>query len=295
MFSTHFRHHARQVIPLVLAFWEVKLGYLLGKTMRCIFCKLDSANSTSVEHIIPESLWNTKQILPRGVVCDKCNNYFSRKVERQFLCSPEMESLRFHQAIPSKKGRVPPIMGAMLGSEVPISIRRVLSSEEIVTSIELNEDQVELVRSGQSSKVYFPIASGIPTAKITSRFLAKVALEALAQRLLPHYGGVDYVVEEEQFDLVREHARYGRVKEWPYYVRRIYDADLDEKIHGLDGQKVHEYDFLHTDHGEFYFVLALYGVELTINIGGPCIEGYETWLKENDNASPLYWGKNAEG
>ncbi|MEK1939558.1 MAG: hypothetical protein AAAB16_04205 [Pseudomonas sp.] len=206
-----------------------------------------------------------------------------------------MEVLRFHQAIPSKKGRVPPMLGVMLGSEAPISIRRVLDGDEIIASVELNEDQFELVRSGQSSKLYFPVGTGIPTAKVTSRFLAKVALEAIAQRLLSSDGGIDYIVEEEQFDLIREHARYGHVKEWPYYVRRIYDANLDEKIHGLEGQKVHEYDFLHTCHGELYFVLALYGVELTINIDGPCIEGYETWLNENDNVSPLYWGENAEG
>jgi hypothetical protein len=40
-------------------------------------------------------------------------------------------------------------------------------------------------------------------------------------------------------------------------------------------------------------VLAIFGLELTINLGGPNIEGYERWLVENENASPLYSGKNA--
>jgi hypothetical protein len=53
--------------------------------MRCIFCKNDSSNSKSVEHIIPESLGNTTRTLPKGVVCDTCNNYFARKVEKPFL------------------------------------------------------------------------------------------------------------------------------------------------------------------------------------------------------------------
>ena len=48
--------------------------------MRCIFCGSDTSQSTSVEHIIPESFGNSKAILRKGIVCDKCNNYFSRKV-----------------------------------------------------------------------------------------------------------------------------------------------------------------------------------------------------------------------
>jgi hypothetical protein len=34
--------------------------------------------------------------------------------------------------------------------------------------------------------------------------------------------------------------------------------------------------------------LAIFDLELAINIGGPEIEGYERWLRENSNASPLY-------
>ena len=48
--------------------------------MRCIFCKKDSLDSKSIEHIMPESLGNVNHILQPGVVCDECNNYFARKV-----------------------------------------------------------------------------------------------------------------------------------------------------------------------------------------------------------------------
>ena len=52
------------------------------------FCNKDSSTSRSVEHIIPESFGNTDHVLPVGVVCDACNQYFARKVERQILESP---------------------------------------------------------------------------------------------------------------------------------------------------------------------------------------------------------------
>ena len=53
--------------------------------MICLFCKENSTNSISVEHIIPESLGNKEHILPKGIVCDKCNQYFAIKLEKPLL------------------------------------------------------------------------------------------------------------------------------------------------------------------------------------------------------------------
>lgn len=75
--------------------------------MRCIFCKNDSSASISVEHIVPESLGNIDHVLPVGVVCDGCNQYFARKVERQILESSMFLRLRADMAIPNKRGRIP--------------------------------------------------------------------------------------------------------------------------------------------------------------------------------------------
>jgi hypothetical protein len=79
--------------------------------MRCIFCKHNSDNSTSIEHIIPESLGNTEHILPQGIVCDSCNNYFAGKIEKPLLETDYFLYARFEQFIPSKKGRIPLIKG----------------------------------------------------------------------------------------------------------------------------------------------------------------------------------------
>ena len=37
-------------------------------------------NTKSEEHIIPKSLGNDELILPKGIICDKCNNYFSTNI-----------------------------------------------------------------------------------------------------------------------------------------------------------------------------------------------------------------------
>ena len=75
--------------------------------LRCIFCKRASEDNRSVEHIIPESLGNSAHVLPSGIVCDQCNQYFARKVERQILESAMFMHLRSGMEVPSKRGRIP--------------------------------------------------------------------------------------------------------------------------------------------------------------------------------------------
>lgn len=79
----------------------------MRRIQKCIFCKQDSTNSQSVEHIIPESLGNEELVLDKGVVCDKCNNYFSREIEDPVLNLDGFKQLRFYELIESKRGRIP--------------------------------------------------------------------------------------------------------------------------------------------------------------------------------------------
>lgn len=79
--------------------------------MSCIFCKDDTALSKSIEHTIPESLGNSQHTLARGIVCDRCNNYFAVKIEKPLLDSEYFTHVRFRNALPNKKGRIPPLEG----------------------------------------------------------------------------------------------------------------------------------------------------------------------------------------
>jgi len=131
--------------------------------VRCIFCKLDSGGSRSVEHIVPESLGNKHHVLPPGVVCDKCNNYFARKVEKPFLDSPAVRSLRFHQAVPSKANRIPE-MEAVVAPDVPTILRHAQEGERFhhmaVTSAGFRQILANDA-AGRDTRIMFP-PSGPP-------------------------------------------------------------------------------------------------------------------------------------
>ena len=259
--------------------------------MRCIFCKHDSSASRSVEHIVPESLGNTTRTLHVGVVCDKCNNYFSREVERPLLESPALTALRFHQSIPSKRGRIPPL-GTVLQPGIPATLHRFPKYDGQVLS--LPSEGIDLIFQKGGGTLLAPASPTPPSDLVVLRFLAKAALETMAERLQYYPGGLAYLVDHPQLDEHRRHAREGFPKGWPYSVRRIYDSDrhfVDES--GDEVQTVHESDILLNGHGEYYFVLAIFGLEMAINYGGPEINGYLRWITENGGASPLYNGRNA--
>jgi hypothetical protein len=262
--------------------------------MRCLFCRMDTESSRSVEHIVPQSLGNLSHTLPPGVVCDRCNNYFATKVEKPFLECAAMTLLRFHQEIPSKRGRVPPIPG-VLHPGFPAILRRHPGSG-FVGSADVPPEAFAHILRQHNSMLILPAGAELPSGPIASRFLAKAAMEGMAARLVRYPGGLKYLVEESQLDPLRNHARRGDNREWPFHSRQIYDANtkwIDEA--GVQVQVVHEFDILQTDWGEWFFVLALFGLELVINYGGPEIDGYKRWLSENKEASPLYFGKNSSG
>lgn len=260
--------------------------------MKCIFCAVESGNSRSVEHIIPESLGNSTHKLPRGVVCDKCNNYFSREVEKPFLAWPSIRSLRFEQLIPNKDKRIPSLPGILLPGW-DASLERDPSGD---TRMIVDLGFLKSAAVGQTLTFLTTTATD-DVPPITSRFLAKVALEAMALRLLDATDvSIDIALLDKQLDPVRDHARRGRFTQWPINVRRIYDQMANWTDDGrTEFQVLHEFDFLVTDEQEWFFVLCLFGLEMAINIGAPEIDGYHAWLERHALVSPLFHGKNASG
>jgi len=259
--------------------------------MRCLFCKSETDASEPFEHILPESLGNAEHVLKRGVVCGKCNNYFASKVEKPFLEDPVIVSLRFHEAVPSKKGRIPKMQGIIPQSMSVVDVYR--DSENLQVSIDIPDKDVDKIKSLNTGSLVL-LAPQLPEANaISSRFLAKVALEALANRLDSRTEWLEELVDKSELDEVRNHARYGSPTEWPIAIRQIYESSMRWNSQDLAGyQIVHEFDFLYTGENELYFILAIFGYEFVINMGGPDLEGWENWLKQNQGVPPLHSGKN---
>ena len=203
-----------------------------------------------------------------------------------------MRALRFEQVLPNKRGIVSPLQGMLFSGSRVLMHRGSIESgrNPELNSLSLEFEEGVFASLGGRGTVVFP-AGVVPTyGPVVSRFLAKVAVEAMAKGFIDNPELLSAFVVEPCLDLIKNHARRGNTLNWPFYAHRIYDSD---KAWGAEGyQVVHEFDFLYTSEQEFYFVLAIFGMEFTINMGGPDIEGYTKWLAQNNYVSPLYWGKN---
>jgi HNH endonuclease len=264
--------------------------------MRCLFCKQDSSASRSVEHIIPESLGNLEHVLPTGTVCDNCNNYLARKVEKPILDSRYFQERRFAAAVPNKKGRVPTLDGVHFQSLTRVQLTKQANGADVFVGAYDGEEDSRLITSllcAESGSFIFPVGSK-PADYMLSRFIGKIGLEVCAQRVLGVPGGLDELIDKAELDQLREYVRKGSTSlVWPYSHRKLYSLDSVFKEYDERFEVLHEYDILVTPIGEYYIVVAIFGEEFALNLGGPELVGYERWLLDHENMSPLYFAKDA--
>lgn len=260
--------------------------------MRCIFCKNNSGNTKSFEHIIPESLGNKSHVLQKGIVCDKCNNYFATKIEKQVLELPYFKSLRHRNEILNKKNHLPSenaFINHSLGGHIEIVSRK---GNILEVNVE-NKELFELIEKGNIDKLYIPILTEPEKDNIhISRLLGKVALEALADKVCSVENWNNDFVEHEELDDLRNYVRFGQGKFWSYNQRKVYEEydifeDTKNPKKPINYQTLHEYDFLYIDTKFLFFVCIIFGIEYVINMREPYLELFKEWLKNNENKSPL--------
>lgn len=70
----------------------------------CIYCKKDRSEIKYEEHVIPEAL-GCKKTLPKGYVCDSCNNYFS-DLDSNLLLNRYIALTVGTEEIPGKKDKI---------------------------------------------------------------------------------------------------------------------------------------------------------------------------------------------
>lgn len=262
--------------------------------MRCLFCKEDSSNSKSIEHIIPESLGNTTLMLPRGYVCDKCNNFFARKVEKKFMDLDVVKLWRFYEKIPNKIGRTPSIECAYNNKKTQIS-----TDNGPLTFHIINESVFDYIKSNEGGHLYIPSFTDntlIESNIYTTRLLAKIALEYWAYCLKDIENSLNEIIDDVQYDLIRDHARKGSTYDWPCSIRRIYSMyEYEKDSSGRAIQKKFECDFLiikkkeidNAIHATVYFILVIRGIEFVINLISPEIDGYYDWLEKHNSMSKI--------
>lgn len=277
-----------------------------SKFEMCIFCQKAAGPFRSVEHIVPESMGNIsgQRILPKGAVCDPCNNYFATKVEGPVLGHISFQNLRAKYMVPTKRGKIPFVKGFARNTDIEVGMRLNKGTNQLeIFAVKASQaaEYEHLKRLDamfvRQNLLVFPMEVA-PPQKEMSRFLAKMAFEAVFERFC-HTVGVQEAYEiifDGHYDRIRQWARYGHnFDEWPYHYRSYFPEEtlMEHPDTGEWVQFGFGYDLLLTSRPETYFVFSYYGHEFVINLGGPALKGYEQWLRENNYVSLLVEKKSA--
>ena len=146
---------------------------------KCIFCLSETAKFATDEHILPESLGG-KQLLPLGLVCDKCQNYFGAKVEKPALAEHPFNVVRLFLAVPSKRKRPISIPLEGFGTISPVEM-----SDGTVLSVDLSSGHLIVKPVPKSLKVgddiKFDFKYRVKEKRSICRALLKMGLETLAK------------------------------------------------------------------------------------------------------------------
>jgi hypothetical protein len=166
----------------------------------CIFCRSPSEYVTSCEHIIPESL-GCNEKLPRGIVCDKCNNYFSSEIDKALQEYHFIGILKALLVAKTKKGKCPTF------NLDDIQIKGEQIGNEFLTQIHCEK----VIDDKAHKRVIFKFRRLFPSIQYVSRELYKIVLEMICLRK-----GVVEALKPE-YDELRNYVRRPKPKEyWPF-------------------------------------------------------------------------------
>ena len=73
----------------------------------CIYCLSTEGSFTSEEHVVPESLGNDDAVLPKGFVCDACNNGVLSGLDSALIHFDPIAFLRVQHVPYTKAGKFP--------------------------------------------------------------------------------------------------------------------------------------------------------------------------------------------
>ena len=188
----------------------------------------------------------------------------------------------------NKRGVVPPQFGFLPDLNMTADVR--LDGRSIAVEPHDKSRSTDFVRSlldrGNGS-LWLPIPTVI-NKKLMSRFIGKVAVEALAHRFLNIEGWRGEILRQEALEPLRQYVRVGdHPKIWQFTRRPLYPPQMCFETSTYAYQILHEFAFLYTDERELIFVLALFGEEFAINMSNPDPVRYVEYLKSRNGESIL--------
>jgi|GEM_PF-2120798 len=231
----------------------------------CIFCKQDSVSVifTSEEHIIPKSLGNTELVLPKGMVCDKCNNEVLAGLDSALVNFFPVKLQRAIGGIENREGKMP-----KMSSANNISIQK----DHKVLCVQLpNKNHIEFDNDNKTIKF---ISKSNKMANKGNRLIVR-ALMKIIYETVAYQQGPDEALKS-QYDDIR---------------KLIYDEDKTVNGYIILGlTKEHNYCFEINYQTPGFFFVRLHNVLFRFGAFDQVVDRQKIiQIAANQNARAIFW------
>lgn len=265
-------------------------------TNQCIWCrrKPPSATFKSESHVLPECVGNERQqVLPQGIVCDDCNNYFGTKVEPTLIDDPIFKTVVGILQLRDENSE-------FVYEHSPSGVHRVVYIETKVSGNKVTVATQYKIK-GQPSKPYDD-RSIPPKSKdydkrslaFLSRAVHKIAFESLAHSLFVK-NSVEIVnmkfeeidVFDSRFNAIRRWVRYGEPQGSVRAVLRLQKIGEVKSQEELFEWKMLLYGFQHWLRCE----LDLFGDWYIVSLTSPSNKvdnDLKSWVKRTKFDHPVW-------
>lgn len=210
---------------------------------KCIWC-LRACPEVSFDrsHVLPQCVGNKhQQILPKGVVCQPCNNSYSRKVEREFIHEP-----LFRMGTHVLGIRKDPLLDSLPFDSTP---------RRFHFNISLNNSELKVDCDGPP-KLICKKTYNKRDSSLLSRAIHKMAFEALAHALYVKGHDENVDVLSERFHPIRQWVRLGQ----PMSTVRPVLRGPSEYPNGEWEVRIHE------NHGAFLVQMKLFAEWFAVHL-----------------------------
>lgn len=201
----------------------------------CPYCKnvilfdnggSNESNSKSEEHIIPFSLGNEEIVIPKGIICDRCNNYFAREIEKPFLNNKTIKQMRFYHRIPSRNDKIPETMININGESARI-IFDYRNNYAMINFDDLSKKCIsKFIKTPPPFLSFDMNIDYLKDKYYVSRFLIKVFTEINLYYLIEvmkHKENNWFIVFDEKMEELCNYVRFGNRK------KMLYDYKVELK------------------------------------------------------------------
>lgn len=186
----------------------------MEQAKECIFCR-SCGEFRTIEHIVPESLGNTEDVLEEAV-CDTCQNYLAREVEKVALEKTPIAFWRTFLGTTTKRGKLPSVsLSPPKGGRIPATHPH---TDEIgfsahadgTTSVDIETPETAAAICS-SDRGQFRLVLAPYHLSALGRFIGKIGLECLAKSDVRR-------ALHARYDALRKFVRFGTTSHlWAVY------------------------------------------------------------------------------